>query len=118
MSDKFPSQMQDKFTIRFPEGMRDKIAEIAKKNNRSMNSEIILALEKHIESKNKTTLMSYSFEQEFDLSEFEKTLRNTALKFKNIFSEENIKNMVKVAQTQAKLIKNTPKKGVKDENDE
>lgn len=31
MSDKFPSQTQDKFTVRFPDGMRDKIAETAKK---------------------------------------------------------------------------------------
>lgn len=38
---KFPSQMQDKFNLRFPEGMRDAVAERAKANGRSMNSEII-----------------------------------------------------------------------------
>lgn len=48
MSDKFPSQIQDKFTVRFPDGMRDKIAEIAKKNNRSMNAEIVIALTEYI----------------------------------------------------------------------
>lgn len=41
MSEKFPSQIQDKFTVRFPDGMRDAIAERAKDNGRSMNSEII-----------------------------------------------------------------------------
>lgn len=51
MEKKFPSQLQDKFTVRFPEGMRDKIAELAKKNGRSMNNEIIAALDDHI-SKN------------------------------------------------------------------
>ena len=116
MSDKFPSQMQDKFTVRFPDGMRDKIAEIAKKNNRSMNSEIILALEKYIESENKIPLMSYSIEQELNLSELESSLRNIAVKFNKIFNEDNIKNIVKVAQTQAKFIKNTPNKGAKSEN--
>lgn len=41
---KFPSQMQDKFNLRFPDGMRDAIAERAKANGRSMNSEIIQIL--------------------------------------------------------------------------
>ncbi|MDE9516163.1 Arc family DNA-binding protein, partial [Xenorhabdus bovienii] len=27
---KYPSQMQDKFNLRFPDGMRDAVAEIAK----------------------------------------------------------------------------------------
>lgn len=35
----------DKFMLRFPDGMRDAIAEKAKLNGRSMNSEIIAALE-------------------------------------------------------------------------
>ncbi|WP_208952070.1 Arc family DNA-binding protein [Rahnella sp. ChDrAdgB13] len=38
---KYPSQMQDKFNLRFPDGMREAIAERAKANGRSMNSEII-----------------------------------------------------------------------------
>lgn len=38
---KYPSQMQDKFNLRFPDGMRDAIANRAKTNGRSMNSEII-----------------------------------------------------------------------------
>ncbi|WP_072263131.1 Arc family DNA-binding protein [Enterobacter asburiae] len=38
---KYPSQLQDKFNLRLPDGMRDAIAERAKDNGRSMNSEII-----------------------------------------------------------------------------
>ncbi|MFP1868689.1 Arc family DNA-binding protein [Lonsdalea quercina] len=38
---KYPSQMQDKFNLRFPDGMRDAVAERAKANGRSMNSEIV-----------------------------------------------------------------------------
>ncbi|KZR48715.1 Arc family DNA-binding protein [Klebsiella aerogenes] len=41
MSEKFPSQIQDKFTVRFPDGMREIVAERAKRNGRSMNSEIV-----------------------------------------------------------------------------
>ena len=36
---------QNKFLVRMPEGMRERIAEVAKANNRSMNSEIVAALE-------------------------------------------------------------------------
>ncbi|EPN4375911.1 MULTISPECIES: Arc family DNA-binding protein [Raoultella] len=42
---KYPSQLQDKFNLRFPDGMRDAIAERAKRNGRSMNSEIVQILE-------------------------------------------------------------------------
>ncbi|MBA1204749.1 MULTISPECIES: Arc family DNA-binding protein [Pseudomonas] len=35
------SRTADKFVVRLPDGMREKIADIAKDNHRSMNSEII-----------------------------------------------------------------------------
>lgn len=38
---KYPSQEMDRFNVRLPTGMRDAIAERAKENGRSMNSEII-----------------------------------------------------------------------------
>ncbi|HBS7886127.1 TPA: Arc family DNA-binding protein [Klebsiella pneumoniae] len=44
MSDK-PVREYDKFMLRFPDGMRDAIAERAKANGRSMNSEIVSILE-------------------------------------------------------------------------
>jgi len=40
-----PSDIADKFMLRLPEGMRDQIAEAAKENHRSMNSEIVARLE-------------------------------------------------------------------------
>lgn len=39
------SRTADKFVLRMPDGMRERIAEIAQKNHRSMNSEIVLHLE-------------------------------------------------------------------------
>lgn len=42
---RFPSQTADKYVVRFPEGMRDRIAEAAKANNRSMNAEIVARLD-------------------------------------------------------------------------
>lgn len=46
MSEKqYPSDKQDKFMLRFPDGMRDRIREEAEANGRSMNAEIIHRLE-------------------------------------------------------------------------
>lgn len=41
----YTSRTADKFVVRLPEGMRDRIAEVAKQHHRSMNSEIIARLE-------------------------------------------------------------------------
>lgn len=43
------SRHADKYIIRFPEGMRDRIAAAAKANGRSMNSELIARLEASFE---------------------------------------------------------------------
>jgi hypothetical protein len=41
----FHSRKLDKFILRFPEGMRDRIADAAKSNNRSMNAEVVSRLQ-------------------------------------------------------------------------
>lgn len=40
-----PSRKLDQYIVRFPAGMRDQLKEAAKKNNRSLNAEIISRLE-------------------------------------------------------------------------
>lgn len=55
---KYPSQNQDKFTVRFPDGMRPALAQRAENNERSMNSEIIQILHNALNSN--TELTSYS----------------------------------------------------------
>lgn len=41
----YPSQVQDRYIVRFPDGMRDRLAEAARANGRSMNAEIVARLE-------------------------------------------------------------------------
>lgn len=41
----YPSDQQDKFMLRLPDGMRDRIKAAAERNNRSMNAEIVSRLE-------------------------------------------------------------------------
>jgi transcriptional regulator with XRE-family HTH domain len=44
-ADKYPSEEADRFMVRMPPGMRDRIAEEADANGRSMNAEIVLRLQ-------------------------------------------------------------------------
>lgn len=44
-----PSRSADKYILRYPDGMREKIAAAAKANNRSMNAEIIARLQSSFE---------------------------------------------------------------------
>lgn len=46
----YPSQIAPKFTIRFPDGLREEIARLAEKNHRSMRAEIIARLEDSLKS--------------------------------------------------------------------
>lgn len=45
-----PSEAQDKFIIRLPDGMRDQLKAAAEANNRSMNAEIVHRLKKSLEA--------------------------------------------------------------------
>ncbi|OWO79295.1 hypothetical protein B5C26_21190 [Photorhabdus luminescens] len=46
-----PVSAQDKFMLRLPDGMREAIAERAKENGRSMNSEIIQMIQDCLDGK-------------------------------------------------------------------
>jgi len=45
---KYPSDKQDKFMLRLPEGMRDRIRLESEKIGRSMNAEIVARLERSL----------------------------------------------------------------------
>lgn len=45
MSKRFPSDAQDRFMVRLPEGMRERISASAKASKRTMNAEIVARLE-------------------------------------------------------------------------
>ena len=48
----------DKYIVRFPPGVRDRIAEEAKKNNRSMNAELVARIESSFDDKDQTALLA------------------------------------------------------------
>ena len=49
-TDRVP-QLADKFVLRMPDGMREKIMALAKANNRSMNAEILLMLQQAMDAR-------------------------------------------------------------------
>jgi len=50
MTEKEDQNFVERFTVRMPDGLRDAIAERARKNGRSMNSEIVQILEDALKS--------------------------------------------------------------------
>lgn len=49
MSQASPSRFSDKFVVRLPNGVRDRLAELARENRRSMNAEFLVHLEAGLE---------------------------------------------------------------------
>ncbi|NRP19895.1 hypothetical protein LPJGGPFB_03153 [Ensifer adhaerens] len=41
----YPSEQADKYLLRLPDGMRERLKDSARENNRSMNAEIVARLE-------------------------------------------------------------------------
>lgn len=50
-----PSEVADKFVVRLPEGMRDRIREHAKANRRSMNAEIVHYMDRALAAQPEST---------------------------------------------------------------
>ena len=53
----YPSEQQDRFIVRFPDGMRDRISALAKANGRSMNAEVISLIEASLSQGGKPLLV-------------------------------------------------------------
>jgi sensor histidine kinase YesM len=62
MQNKYPSQTADRFLLRFPDGMRERIAESAASNNRTMTKEVILRLQQSFEPSNTEQLRDLQLE--------------------------------------------------------
>lgn len=107
---KYPSQMQDKFNLRFPDGMRDAIAERAKANGRSMNSEIVQILDDALNAK----VISWSDLQEDSDDESESEIITVSMKQMNKFislaSEEAAKAVVENLSENYNITPRTNKK--------
>ena len=94
-------RQSEKFIVRFPEGMRDRIRNIAETNNRSMNAEIIATLQEkypppvisaeffvnYLREMTKTTNLE---EQETRLTAVNNTMKTLGADFQAYISGEDI----------------------------
>ena len=62
-SNKRTPALVEKFVIRLPNGLREQIKALSEQNRRSMNSEIIMVLEKHIQQFSKEDIRDFSAEE-------------------------------------------------------
>lgn len=75
--EKYPSELAERFQVRMPEGLRDRIRQASERTGRSMNSEIVLRLEQ-----------SFVWPQErLDPSLMERIQRAPALKMARVRQE-------------------------------
>lgn len=97
---KYPSQLQDKFNLRLPDGMKDAIAERAKENGRSINSEIVQILQDALNEKlpmtdkdnpNSMTTEEFVIEFQRQLEEKQKEILDFAKSMATIVSDKNSK---------------------------
>ncbi|HCQ8124574.1 TPA: Arc family DNA-binding protein [Klebsiella quasipneumoniae subsp. similipneumoniae] len=79
---KFPSQEMDRFNVRLPVGMRDAIADRAKRNGRSMNSEIVQILQDTLEG-------GFSLQMDTEFGKVYNDLISTEVKTAEDFDKNN-----------------------------
>ncbi len=60
----FPSETQERFIVRFPDGMRDRLKDAAAANNRSMNAEIVARLQESFEPRGSNAVLDIATMQE------------------------------------------------------
>lgn len=106
--------------IRLPIELKSKIQELANTNNRSMNAEIVFILEKYLQSRNDPILEYKHYTKSIPLQVNMMELSSKSVQnFNKIFGDTYfMKNMAKLVQDYTDFIKNTSKKGAKDENNE
>ncbi|MFG1184329.1 Arc family DNA-binding protein [Xanthobacter aminoxidans] len=82
MAEETPVRDFDKFMLRMPEGMRDRITREAKANGRSMNAELIARIEKTLEDDSALVKLTDRV-QELE-ADFEKRLQDIELKLYDV----------------------------------
>ena len=88
-----PSQTQDKFIVRLPDGMREKISEAATANKRSMTAEIVARLEWSFENADATRGHSSATNTQSEIETLRDQIRVEAMERKRL--EERLAHLEK-----------------------
>ena len=77
----YSSRTTDKFVVRLPDGMRERIADVARNHHRSMNSEIISRLERSLFQED---TLNNNPQQQLDSSELSLPERELLQRFRQL----------------------------------
>tara|TARA_R110000751_G_scaffold307812_1_gene431825 strand:+ start:15517 stop:15900 length:384 start_codon:yes stop_codon:yes gene_type:complete len=92
--DPYPSEKQERFIVRLPDGMRDRIRAAAEANNRSMNAEIVSVLEERFPAP----------ERAFDFDKWKAHTDFVAKRSREIIAEMNeIVGLIRASKTKAEV---------------
>lgn len=91
----YSSRTADKFVVRLPEGMRDRIAEVARAQHRSMNSEIVARLESSLEQDG---VLLHNDDLNLDSSELSQYERELLVRFRQLTQRQQNALLSLIAQ--------------------
>lgn len=91
----YSSRTADKFVVRLPDGMRERIADVAKVHHRSMNSEIIARLEQSLEGESS---MSSDLATRLDSPELSQHERELLQRFRHLTRRQQNALIALIAQ--------------------
>lgn len=91
----YTSRTADKFVVRLPDGMRDRIAEVARAQHRSMNSEIIARLENSLKQDG---VLAQSSELNLNSPELSQHERELLMRFRQLAQRQQNALLSLIAQ--------------------
>lgn len=92
-----PSQKLDQYMVRFPDGLRDRIKNVAAANNRSMNAEIVATLEEQYPAP--------QVEAQFSLEDMDEMFGNLAKISNEVDRDRKIKELNERLKHQGLMLK-------------
>lgn len=91
----YTSRTADKFVVRLPDGMRDRIAEVAREQHRSMNSEIIARLENSLKQDG---VLAHSDDLNLNSPELSQYERELLIRFRQLAQRQQNALLALIAQ--------------------
>ena len=102
----------DQYMLRFPHGMRDRLAKLAGANGRSMNAELLEAVEKHLQGSDRTTQIWEFLEKHREnietISEIWRGLENLEYEVRPLIEERDYAARIRAQSEHRTRVANLP----------
>ncbi|WBM43475.1 Arc family DNA-binding protein [Comamonas aquatica] len=99
----YPSDQADKVLVRMPDGMRDRLKEVAKSNNRTLNAEIVARLEESFSTKASAPISAQQIE--LLVSSLENKVLMLSMRYDMVkLRNENLVNQIQRISVESQLL--------------